>query len=83
VYLTGPAHYAEVYVDPWEARWLDDRKNQFVWNTESVPDGDYYLIAELSDGRKAPERIVSDFQVQVRNRAQAAGVVPAPPAEPE
>jgi len=82
IYLTGPAHYAEVYVDPWEARWVDDRRNQLVWNTEGVPDGDYYLIAEVSDGRKPPERIVSDFQVQVRNRAQA-GAVPPVPAEPQ
>jgi hypothetical protein len=69
--LTGPAKFAEVYVDPWWSRWTDDRRNDVIWNTEVVPDGDYYLIAEVNDG-KTVQFITSDYQVQVRNAAQAA-----------
>jgi hypothetical protein len=65
--LMGPAHYAEIYVDPWSARWADDPENEFTWSTESVPDGDYFLVAEISDGKKPPRLEVSAFQVQVRN----------------
>jgi hypothetical protein len=71
--LTGPAHFAEVYVDPWSARWADDRRNFLVWNTEEVPDGDYYVVAEICDGKRPPVLVASKYQVQVRNRETAAG----------
>ena len=70
--LTGPADFAEVYVDPWSARWADDPRNELRWDTSQVPDGTYYLIAEVADGKGKPRIEVSDYQVQVRNRPQAA-----------
>lgn len=72
IQLLGPAHFSEIYVDPWAARWVDDGDNQFLWNTELVPDGDYYLVAEVQDGKAPPRLFVSDYQVQVRNANQAA-----------
>jgi hypothetical protein len=72
VALWGPADFAELFVDPWSARWLDDEKRELRWNTRGVPDGDYYLIAELVDGNSAPQYVVSPFQVEVRNRGQSA-----------
>jgi len=67
VSLSGPADFAELYVDPWEARWVDDCKNQFKWDTSVIPDGDYYLVAEVVDGKNPPRLVVSGYQVQVRN----------------
>lgn len=72
IQLLGPAHFAEIYVDPWAARWADDSRNQFIWNTELVADGDYYLVAEVADAKNPPRLVVSDYQVQVRNANQAA-----------
>ncbi|HEU4752462.1 MAG TPA: hypothetical protein VFU47_05080, partial [Armatimonadota bacterium] len=66
VSLTGPAEFAEIYMDPWSARWCDDSDNTVRWNTSVVPDGDYFLVAELSDGRTITTE-VSRYQVQVRN----------------
>jgi hypothetical protein len=70
--LGGPAEFAEVYVDPWAARWADDTRNEFRWDTSDIPDGDYYLVAELADGKNPPVPRVSTFQVQVRNTARAS-----------
>ncbi len=69
--LWGAADFASIYVDPWEARWADDSRNEFRWDTSQVPDGDYYLVAELSDGSGRIQLEVSDYQVQVRNRERA------------
>lgn len=70
--LTGPADFAEIYVDSWASRWMDDTRNEFHWNTSRVPDGSYWIIAELTDGRGRPRLEMSSFQVEVRNPAQAA-----------
>lgn len=70
--LVGPAHFAEIHVDPWSARWVDDWRNELIWNTELVADGDYFLVAEVADGKGPPRSFVSDYQVQVRNMNQAA-----------
>jgi hypothetical protein len=70
--LWGPADFAEIYVDPWNARWVDASQNEFRWDTSAVPDGDYFLVAEVQDGRNRPRVVASSFQVQVRNQAQAA-----------
>lgn len=70
--LWGPADFAEIYVDPWESRWVDANKNDFRWDTTDVPDGDYFLVAEVQDGRNRQRVVVSSFQVQVRNEARAA-----------
>lgn len=71
--LWGPAEFAEVYVDPWEARWADDDANQFRWDTSNVPDGTYYLAAELADCtlKNRPGLVVSDFQVELRRESMA------------
>jgi hypothetical protein len=71
--LCGAADFAELYVDPWEARWADDTQNEFRWDTSQVPDGDYYVLAELSDAKGPAEVVVSPFQVEVRNRADGFG----------
>lgn len=70
--LTGPALFAEVYVDPWAARWADDDDNQFIWSTSEVQDGLYYLFAEVadSDRRGRPAVIGSSFQVEVGRGGQ-------------
>ncbi len=70
--LWGPADFAEIYVDPWNSRWVDAAQNEFRWDTSAVPDGDYFLVAEVQDGRNPVRLVVSNFQVQVRNQAQAA-----------
>src|SRR5262249_49726379 len=45
VALLPGADYSEVYVDPWEARWLSAPQGQFEWDTRNVPEGDYYVMA--------------------------------------
>ena len=70
--LWGPADFAEIYVDPWNARWVDAAQNEFRWDTSQVADGNYFLVAEVLDGRNRPRLVVSDFQVEVRNEARAA-----------
>jgi hypothetical protein len=69
--LWGSADFAEVCVDPWEARWVDDNTNSLKWDTSQVPDGSYYVVAELVDERNPSRLVVSDFQVMVRNKDQA------------
>jgi hypothetical protein len=81
--LWGPADFAEVYVDPWPSRWLDDFKNEFTWDTSQVRDGDYYLVAELIDGKSRPRLVVSPYQVQVRNGEQARTGEPERGADPD
>ncbi|MGV3721162.1 MAG: hypothetical protein ACO1SX_09660 [Actinomycetota bacterium] len=66
--LSGPADFAELYVDPWSARWADDNRNTLRWDTSHVPNGDYVLIAEVCDGNKVPRQIATDFRVRVRNQ---------------
>ena len=72
VSITGPADFAELYVDPWNTRWVDDDQNEFEWNTAGVPEGKYYLIAEVSDGKNPKYSVVSDYQVEVRNPGRTA-----------
>src|SRR5439155_22486622 len=45
VALLPGAEYSEVYVDPWEARWLSAPQGQFEWDTHNVPGGEYYVLA--------------------------------------
>lgn len=71
--LTGPADFARVYVDPWQARWIDDTKNEFLWNTSKVPDGDYFLIADIHNSKGRWRTEVSPYTVQVRNESRAEG----------
>lgn len=71
VLLQGPAYFAEVYVDPWSARWVDDRLNSFSWNTENLPDGAYRIVAELADQRGGVQRVTSTYEVQVSNSRRA------------
>ena len=71
--LTGPANFAELYVDPWAARYADDADNALTWDTSGVKDGDYFVIAEVADGKAPPRIVASNFRVEVRNRDQAAG----------
>lgn len=66
--LSGPADFAELYIDPWSARWADDNRNTLRWDTSHVPNGDYVLIAEVCDGNKIPRQIATDFRIRVRNR---------------
>lgn len=70
--LSGPAWFEELYVDPWNARWAADAKNSLKWDTTLVPNGDYYLIAEVSDGRAIPQLKATTYRIEVRNRDQAA-----------
>lgn len=71
--LAGPADFAELYVDPWHACWIDASENELAWDTRDVPDGDYYIIAEVADGKRPPLRVVSKYQISVR-RAAGAGM---------
>ncbi len=72
--LWGPADFAEVYVDPWQARWVDGRKNQLMWDTSGISDGSYYLIAETDDGRGKTRQYVSPYRVEVRHRGPGTPV---------
>lgn len=67
IMLQGPAYFAEVFVDPWQARWLDDQQNSFEWNTEGVAPGAYHLVADVMDPRSRTHTRVSDFKVEVSN----------------
>jgi hypothetical protein len=69
--LAGPADFAEVYADPWDACWLDARGNALDWNAKNVPDGEYYIIAEVADGKKPAYRVVSNFKVEIKNKPLA------------
>lgn len=66
------AEYADIYLDRWESRWLDGSARELRWDTSRVPNGKYFLVVELHTGRGAPQTVVSDFQVEVRNPGQAA-----------
>ena len=56
------------YVDPWDARWLSPR-GSFVWDTRSVPNGDYYLFAVIDpDPGAGPQRQrASNFKIAVKH----------------
>jgi hypothetical protein len=69
--LVGPADFAEVYVDLWESCWMDACANALNWNAKNVPDGEYYIIAEVADGKKPPFRVVSNFRVEIKNQPLA------------
>ena len=72
--LSGSADFADLYVDPWQSRW-DDDGDATNWDTADVPDGDYYLVAEvLSDrpGDTKPRFVTSGYQVHVRNSSYQA-----------
>jgi len=66
--LMGPADFEELYVDPWSARWGSDAQNTVKWDTTQVENGDYYLIAEVSDGRDIPQLKATSYRIEVRNR---------------
>lgn len=66
------AEYGNIYLDRWETRWLDGSGKELRWDTSQVPNGKYYLIAEIHTGRGTPQMVTSDFQVEVRNPGQAA-----------
>jgi len=66
--LTGPADFEELYVDPWSARWASDAQNSVKWDTSQVANGDYYLLAEISDGRSIPQLKATSYRIEVRNR---------------
>lgn len=61
------ADFREIYVDPWCSRWMDGHQNELRWDTSGVPNGAYFIVAELSDGRGRPRLSVSPFQVEVQN----------------
>lgn len=66
--LLGPADFEELYVDPWSARWASDAQNSVKWVTTDVDNGDYYLIAEVSDGKPIPQMKATSYRIEVRNR---------------
>jgi hypothetical protein len=70
--ISGPADFAEIYVDSWQARWGDAWPDHCEWDVSQVPDGSYYLIAEISDGKKTNFTRTSTFQVQVANQNRVA-----------
>lgn len=70
--LSGPADFGELYVDPWSARWADDRENRLRWDTSMVENGDYVLVAEVCDDRRVPRQIATNFRISVRNPNRAA-----------
>jgi hypothetical protein len=71
--LAGSAEFAELYVDRWAARWADDTENEVTWDTSQVPEGEYYIVAELAaQGQSPPELVVSPYRVQVRAPAARA-----------
>jgi hypothetical protein len=67
--LLGGADFAELYVDPWDVRWpsVPRQEGTLEWDTRSVPNGDYYLIAVTDKDFGRPGLRVSDFQVSVRH----------------
>lgn len=69
--LLPPADFAEIYVDPWQARWADRGDGEFRWDTRDVEEGKYWLIAELADG-KTRRPVVSQFMMEVANPRRAA-----------
>ncbi len=44
--------FDDVYVDPISARFIKDKKNSLRWDTSNVPDGTYYIMAEIREGDK-------------------------------
>ena len=72
--LFGSADFADLYVDPWKSRW-DNDEDAIHWDTSDVPDGDYYLVAEVVSDRQGdskPRFVSSGYQVHVRNSSYQA-----------
>jgi hypothetical protein len=66
--LLPGADYSEIYVDPWEARWLGAPGAQFEWDTRDVPAGKYYIMAVVDTGpTRPPSQAVSEFAVTVQH----------------
>lgn len=66
--LLGGADFSEIYVDPWQARWPGGQaKPSFEWDTSTVPDGDYYVIAVWDLEHRGSVQQVSDFKISVRH----------------
>ena len=65
--LLSGADFGEVYVDPWEARWLCGPEGKFGWDTTDVPNGRYWIIAEIRTPKGAPRVRVSDYQITVQH----------------
>lgn len=66
-------YFDDVYVDPVSARFVKDKENRFAWNTSRVPDGQYYLLAEVWDGAKVTTA-VSRHPIQVNHATPAKRV---------
>jgi hypothetical protein len=68
VALLPGADYSEVYVDPWEARWISAPQGEFEWDTRNVPEGDYYVLAVVDAQRQAQAcQRLSEFKISVRH----------------
>lgn len=65
--LLAGADFAEVYVDPWETRWLSGSKGDLVWDTTNVPNGRYWVMAEIRNQGPIARVRISDFQVTVQH----------------
>jgi len=67
----GPLEVAEVYIDTWDARWVDGRRNLLKWDTADVPNGKYFLLAETHDQSRR-QVFASPYLVEVRNSRTVA-----------
>jgi hypothetical protein len=66
--LLGGADFSDVYVDPWDARWVvPEGQGTFTWDTRRLPEGDYTLKAVVDLQDHPPTHILSDFKVAVRH----------------
>ncbi len=70
---TGPAGIAlhsgdfdDVYVDPISARFIRDKKNSLTWDTSNVPDGLYYIMAEIRENNKK-WTVTSKYPVKIQH----------------
>ncbi|MFN3652881.1 MAG: hypothetical protein ACK47B_25160 [Armatimonadota bacterium] len=73
--LYPKADFAEVYVDPWDSRWISsnpNKANKFRWSTSNVADGEYHVVAEITETRRPPRMVVSPFKLEIRNLGRAA-----------
>ena len=58
--------FDDVYVDPISARFIRDKTNSLIWDTSNVPNGLYYIMAEIREGNKK-WTVISKYPINIQH----------------